>query len=153
MKFSSTEVANLFSLEESVFYLAMMEGEVVATLEASVAERPNVAVEFVNEKFNEFGINYLGRIKVLHKDEKPERSFSIKIPGELTYDPAGITGNPHASERIGGDCFSTQLAVTVAQVHAFIFGCPEATIFDIQRETLSIINEHHERIWLHDWMT
>jgi len=119
----------------------------------TAGSKPNVQVEYVNEKFNEFGINYVGMIKVVHKDERPPKPFVIKVPGELSYDPAAITKSEHASERIGGDCFNTQLAVTVAQVHAFIFGCPSNAVYDIQNATLSIMHKYHERLFLHDWMT
>lgn len=72
--------------------------------------------------------------------------------GEWSYDPAGVTKSAHASERIGGDCFSMQIGVTVAQVVAFLKGCPEDFIYEIQRETLPTIMKYHERFFLHEWM-
>lgn len=72
--------------------------------------------------------------------------------GEWSYDPAGVTTSAHASERIGGACFSMQLGVTAAQVMAFKAGCPEDFIYEIQQVTLPTIMTYHERFFLHEWM-
>ena len=72
---------------------------------------PKPRVSFDNTPFVEWGINYLGKIVIEHPDNQ---KYSIRMIGEWTYDPAGVTKSAHASERIGGDCFSMQLGVTVA---------------------------------------
>jgi hypothetical protein len=44
------------------------------------------------------GINCAGRLFVKHHYQQP---VTVYVPGQLTYDPAGRTGDPHASERVG----------------------------------------------------
>ena len=76
----------------------------------------------------------------------------ILMPGERTYDPAGISGDPHASERIGGDCFSTQCAVTIVEVVAALHGATTAQLDEIQSTFRSIIEQFHGRVALFEWM-
>ena len=45
-----------------------------------------------------------------------------------------------------------QLGVTVAQIMAFLKGCPEDFIYEIQSCTLPTIMTYHERFFLHEWM-
>ena len=120
LTFELNEVANLYEFkgnEFKFFYteadascdqgnptLAVVECEVENTLRAA-------SVRFENIPFVEYGINYLGKIVVTHSGN---REFIIRMIGEWSYDPAGVTTSAHASERIGGDCFSMQLGVTVA---------------------------------------
>lgn len=73
---------------------------------------PKVDIDYVDGAFTEHGINYLGYVTVHHVMQR--KTFCIKLIGELTYDPAGVTTSMHASERVGGDCFSMQLGVTVS---------------------------------------
>jgi len=61
---------------------------------------PEIRVKFDNTPFVEWGINYLGKIVVQHPSNA---QFFIRMIGEWTYDPAGVTTSAHASERIGGD--------------------------------------------------
>lgn len=44
------------------------------------------------------GINFAGRIFIKHNYAQP---VVVCVPGKFTYDPAGRTGDPHASERVG----------------------------------------------------
>ena len=46
----------------------------------------------------EGGVNFAGRVVVTHADGA---AFTVLVPGKLTYDLAGRTGDPHASERVG----------------------------------------------------
>lgn len=50
------------------------------------------------EQTNIWGINFVGTIHVKHPTGE---ECTIYLPGVLTFDPAGITGDSHASERIG----------------------------------------------------
>jgi hypothetical protein len=112
-----------------------------AEIDIESGPAPNVEVAYMDQPFVDHGINFLGKILVRHVDGN--LSFSISIPGEWTYDPSAISGSAHASERIGGDCFTTQLGITVAQVVAWMHGCPEVAVYQIQLETLPIITKYH----------
>jgi hypothetical protein len=112
LSFELLSVPNLYQYEDELFTFKYVEyddrvdpnkGE-VSEIECEPDDRPKVDIEFVEGNFTEFGINYLGKIVVNHVLEN--KFFEIKIIGEWTYDPAGVTTSMHASERVGGDCFS-----------------------------------------------
>ena len=93
----------------------------------------------------EWGINWAATVKVTTDDKRPRRLF---LPGELTYDPAGITGDAHASERIGKACACTQLAITGAMLCAAQEGATYAQLQQIQAATEPIIATYHGRLTL-----
>lgn len=121
LSFKLDKVANLYEFAHKIFTFFYTENDyscdhgspTKSTVECEVDTplRDSPIVKFDNLPFVEYGINYLGKIIVQHKN-KPE--LYIRMIGEWTYDPAGVTTSAHASERIGGDCFSMQLGVTVA---------------------------------------
>ena len=121
LTFELDSVVNLYEFKNDVFKFFYCENddrcdEGKPTLSAVECEidsplHPRTSVRFDNNPFVEWGINYLGKIIVTHPGN---RQFCIRMIGEWTYDPAGVTTSAHASERIGGDCFSMQLGVTVA---------------------------------------
>jgi hypothetical protein len=59
---------------------------------------PNFEFAFDPTPLKAAGINFAGKLTVLHSDGA---AFVVHVPGKLTYDPAGRTGDPHASERVG----------------------------------------------------
>lgn len=119
LTFSLDEVVNLYEYKDDNFKFYYTENDsscdsgspTLAVVESDVDSPPKVSIKFDNKPFVEWGINYLGKIVVEHPGRGP---LFIRMIGEWTYDPAGVTTSAHASERIGGDCFSMQLGVTVA---------------------------------------
>lgn len=140
LSFELQHVVNLYDFEKDMFSFKYVEYDehVDALNPATISEieceiegkKPRVDIDYVEGAFTEHGINYLGYVSVKHN--MTGKTFYIKLIGELTYDPAGVTTSMHASERVGGDCFSMQLGVTVSQIMAFKFGCPEDFIYEIQ---------------------
>jgi hypothetical protein len=120
LTFELKDAKNLFAYDHPSFRFFYTENDAkcdfgeptLSEVECDVDNAPHVQIEYVNQTFNEFGINYLGKIIVRHTMKNVE--CTIRMIGEWTYDPAGVTTSAHASERIGGDCFSMQLGVTVA---------------------------------------
>ena len=96
-----------------------------------------------------WGINFVGVVRV-RRDGKQERL--IYIPGTRTYDPAGISGDPHASERIGPSCSRTQCAITLAELVAGLHGAGVAQLTQMQEQLLPLVTRYHGRQALFQWM-
>ncbi len=60
--------------------------------------KPGFTFTFDSTPLKTGGINFAGKLTVAHPDGA---EFVVHVPGKLTYDPAGRTGDPHASERVG----------------------------------------------------
>lgn len=101
------------------------------------------------EPCQQWGINWGGAVQVKSVDGTKRM---IVLPGELTYDPAGVTGDAHASERIGKSCACTQLAITGAMLHAANLGASLENLELIQKETRDVIRRYHGRLTLWKYM-
>ena len=112
---------------------ALRKDKLKLTLAASPVER--------------WGINWAGVVIAETADNVPR---VIYLPGERTYDPAGLTGDAHASERIGKDCARTQAAIIVAQLNAINVGATLEQVRQIQGATRDVIVRYHGRLELHD---
>ena len=60
--------------------------------------KPSFTFEFDATPVVVGGINFAGALTVKHTDGA---EFTVNVPGALSYDPAGMTGDAHASERVG----------------------------------------------------
>lgn len=92
LTFKLNNVENLYSFDTStnVFKVEHQDGDFLAR--ATAVLNPlgvRFRVEYVDNLFTEFGISYIGIIKVYHMNGV----FSIKVPGELSYDPASPPGD------------------------------------------------------------
>lgn len=93
-----------------------------------------------------FGINWAASIIFTPHVRTVRRSFMIHLPGERTYDPAGMSNDPHQSERVGGSCAKTQLMITIAELHALKYGARlEQVKTHIQDKFEPIIERYHGR--------
>ena len=113
---------------------------------------PDFSLQFVNQPVEVWGINFAGTVRVCHKSGQQRL---IYLPGTRTYDPAGITGlpdmyskrmlshislppltgDPHASERIGPSCSRTQIGVSACQLVAAVRGAHSEDLSLIQVQT------------------
>ena len=91
----------------------------------------------------------MGTVVVAHSDGS---THQIYIPGTRTYDPAGKSGDPHASERIGPSCSRTQAAITLGQVVAALHGASLVSLEQLQEKLRPLVNRYHGRETLFDWM-
>jgi hypothetical protein len=158
---SSSQVVNLYSCGPDQFTYSFQEhgvayGETAATdRKAEVTfslppgSSPAFSLHVSSQPVEKWGINFAGSVVVRHKTGE-ERV--VYLPGTRTYDPAGITGDPHASERIGPSCSRTQLAVSLSQLVAAARGALPADISLIQEKTRPLIQRYHGREALFDWI-
>lgn len=79
------EIGNLYRADKKFIKLRHESSLVISKCEGEIKDSLAFSVDFENQSFLECGINYLGRIRILHKGEEP---IPIKIFGEGSYDPA-----------------------------------------------------------------
>ena len=118
--------------------------KVTLTLEGSA----DFSLAFDPTPVEAWGLNFVGVVRVTR--DGAERL--IYIPGTRTYDPAGISGDPHASERIGPSCSRTQIAITLAELVAALHGGGVAELGQLQENLLPLIARYHGRQTLFQWM-
>ena len=111
--------------------------------------RLGIALRFNQAQENQWGLNFVGSVTVTHDDGS---EYKIYIPGTRTYDPAGKTGDPHASERIGPSCSRTQAVITFGQLMAALHGAEESSLDQLQEKLRPLITKYHGRETLFDWM-
>lgn len=63
-----------------------------------------------------------------------------------------LSGDAHASERIGPSCSRTQLAITVAELVASLRGAELDQINTMHEKTCPLIRRYHGRMVMSDWM-
>jgi hypothetical protein len=161
LELGSSQVPNLYSCSPSLFTFSFQErgvayGETEASSMKAEATFPlpesvptAFSLQFINQPVEKWGINFAGSVRVSHRSGEERVIF---LPGTRTYDPAGITGDPHASERVGPSCSRTQLAVTVSQLVAAARGGLAHDVGLIQEKTGPLILRYHGRESLFDWM-
>lgn len=162
---NSVHFPNIFSFDAKTrnFVFHYMEeaqayGEKETTI-ANVTTRFHVDLEHASDKglmfsstlqpITKWGISFACTIVVAHPDGN---TFAMYIPGERSYDPAGMTGDPHASERIGASCAAVQLAITLAQLAALNRGATLDQVKMIQDDMRKLIVRYHGRVVLFEWM-
>mmetsp|Transcript_53634 Transcript_53634/g.61480 ORF Transcript_53634/g.61480 Transcript_53634/m.61480 type:complete len:371 (+) Transcript_53634:1145-2257(+) len=151
-KFNYDHIPNIYTYDEQegTFAFVFAEKGVRVTLETESLEgKREFTITYLRSCPIVDGVNFVGELNVTHPSGETARIF---LPGARTYDPAGITGHPHASERIGPDCFASQTAITVAQIYAIKVGCPLKFIKAMQKNSLPVIEAFHERFELHEYM-
>ena len=92
LSFKENSVPGLyaFNMLNNTFRLEHNDGEYLAR--ASAVLNPlgvKFCAEFLEENLTEYGISYVGIIRIHH----PSEYFDIKVPGELSYDPACVAGD------------------------------------------------------------
>lgn len=115
-----------------------------------VSGKSSVKLGFDPTPVQMWGLNFAGVVKVTPSDGSGERL--IYLPGTRTYDPAGITGDPHASERIGPSCSRSQAAISLAQLVALLHGANREQVGVLQEQLRPLIRRYHGREVLFDWM-
>jgi len=95
-----------------------------------------------------WGINFAASLVVVRATTQTR----IFLPGVRTYDPAGITGDSHASERVGPSCARTQTAITALELQAIMRGASVTDLAKIQEAFSSVIARYHGRVLLFKWM-
>ncbi|GAB5370153.1 hypothetical protein AAMO2058_001467600 [Amorphochlora amoebiformis] len=162
-------VKNIFEMKENVFKFEFTEkakgygDKEVVEQKAETSVRFNtskppdsrtVEAKFSNTPVTRWGINFSGVVKVRigSKEDELEKDLEILIPGLKTYDPAGRTGDSHASEAVGASCTRFQGAISTAQIFAAVNGGGSAAIQKIQEEARPLLERFHGRSALFEWM-
>jgi hypothetical protein len=152
LNFDMLDVPNLYSvnLSTKLFTFHYSEHEHVARATGRLtAEDPLFSAHFFPNAHVEAGINYLGQVEVIHISGEVYR---INVPGERTYDPAGVTGSQINSERIEGAYFCFMVGVLVSQIRAAQFGASQRFIEEVSRVTKPLLEDYYQRFQLHSWM-
>ena len=100
-----------------------------AILKLPLKPEPRFQLNLILENTDMWGMRFVGRIIVEHVSGEVS---AIYLPGVLTFDPAGISGDSHSSERIGPSCARIQTGVTIAQLFAMQNGCTSEDVDAIQ---------------------
>ena len=131
-------------------YSETAASEQLAETSFPVSGETSVKLDFDATPVQMWGLNFAGVVKVTPSDGSGNRL--IYLPGTRTYDPAGITGDPHASERIGPSCSRTQAAISLAQLVAVLRGADREQMSVLQEQLRPLILRYHGREVLFDWM-
>ena len=95
------------------------------------------------------GINYAGSVLVSH-NSGPE--FQLLLPGTRTYDPAGVSGDPHCSERVGPSCSSALLKIVYVCLVAAVRGASLDGVKQVFNAFSTINEKYHGRIIIMQYM-
>ena len=83
---------------------------------------------------------FIGSFKVRFKDS----IFDILVPGQRTYDPAGVVGDEHCSLSVGRHCAISLTAFFTTMVKAFSLGASVESVVKLHRKHfLPIIERYH----------
>jgi hypothetical protein len=98
-------------------------------LKLTITPIPRFKLNLILENTDIWGMRFVARIKVEHTTGE---ICTIYLPGVLTFDPAGISGDTHSSERIGPSCARIQTGITITQLFALQNGCTSEDVDAIQ---------------------
>ena len=146
---SSTSQFKLSFTERGVAYNEKETSTQLAETSFQTSGKTDIQLKFDPSPTLKWGINFVGVIKVIHSNGNEN---ALYIPGTRTYDPAGMTGDPHASERIGPSCSRTQAAITLSQLKAIHVGATLDQVGALQEVFRPLVSRYHGRIALFDWM-
>jgi hypothetical protein len=80
---------------------------------------PRFLCQLVQRVTERWGIKFAGVAIVTHPSGK---HYTVYLPGVLTFDPAGMTGDPHSSERVGPACDRILVSIAVTQLCVLQWG-------------------------------
>ena len=110
---------------------------------------------FLETEVEKWGVNFAATLQVLHPGRGVAGSFlalPIYLPGVRTYDPAGATGDRHASERVGASCAVAQAMITIAQLAAAALGAGRDGVGALQGAFADAVRCYHGRDTLFAFM-
>eukprot|EP00035_Acanthoeca_spectabilis_P006067 m.120031 g.120031 ORF g.120031 m.120031 type:complete len:306 (+) comp13333_c0_seq2:2930-3847(+) len=100
-----------------------------------------------------WGINFAVTVGVFKVEDDGEGHMgNIYMPATRSYDPAGRTGDPHASERIGDSCSCAQTFITAVELVAVRNGVDGDGLAKIQKAFRPLIDRYHGRSGLFEYM-
>jgi hypothetical protein len=98
------------------------------------------------------GISFLAALRVRWQTDGVEPDErEVVFFGLDSYDPGGRSGDPHASEAVGGDCQTSLLAIGVALCSAAALGANESQLRLLHASCVPVIEQLHGRRYALDW--
>lgn len=160
LQLDQNEVPNLYSFGNGEFRLQFQEHGVAYNEQEATdyvsdvcfridGESSGISLKVDLNAVEKWGINFAGTVACKHPSGE-ERI--VYLPGTRTYDPAGMTGDPHASERIGPSCSRTQMGITLSELFAAQKGAELKQIGAMQEKLAPMITRYHGREFLFQWM-
>jgi len=120
-----------------------------ASLDLALDSMWKFEARLVRRVTERWGIKFVGVALVRH----PAGGLHVVyIPGVLTFDAAGITGDPHCSERIGPACCRAQVSITLAQLKMLQHGGTREDLDELDAATRELSLCFAGRIALKKWM-
>ncbi|KAI6660550.1 hypothetical protein LOD99_14134 [Oopsacas minuta] len=147
---TSPHVLQFSYTEKGVAYGQQETSSKTIKCEVPLAVQPvTFVLNLTNEPVYRSGVNYAAVVQVSHQSGL---KFQLLIPGTRTYDPAGISGDPHCSERVGNACSSAILKVVYVSLVAALKGASIEGINQIFSAFLPINETYHGRIVIMQYM-
>lgn len=148
LSFKENYVANLYNYDPTsqLFKFEHRDGEYVAKANAKLEiETVDFTAEYIEGIFTEYGISYVGVIKIEYTDI----SFYISIPGELSYDPAS-----EVDDKIWVDSQQVNKLVVFLciLVKAALLGANSKFLRRLYTVTKPIISKYYKKKELFKWI-
>jgi hypothetical protein len=148
LSFSDNSIENLYTFdpENNIFRLEHQDGDYLARATAVVNPfGVRFKAEFVENNLTEFGISYVGFVRIRYQAE----NFDIRLPGELSFDPACIHG-----DKMWVDFHQvTKIVVFVAVlVKAALLGASKKFLKRIYTVSQPIIARYYQKEELFRWI-
>ncbi|CAG9316848.1 unnamed protein product [Blepharisma stoltei] len=152
LNFNLNSVPNLYEYNpaKSFFKIDFTDHDMMARAITKVTP-PNEKFKavFLEEPMSICGINYMGKIVISHPDNV---SFTIYLPGELTYDPAARFSNEEDCLWVDSSQFTLIIAFTVVLIKAAMVGAPKDFLKKTYLITKPIISQYYKKELLFRWM-
>lgn len=148
LKFKENQVSNLYSYDPAteMFKFEHKDIDYLAKANAKLDKvKVDFKAQFVEELTTEYGISYVGSIVIEYEDE----NFYIKVPGELSYDPAS-QGNDKMW--VDGEQINKLIIFTCILVKASLLGANSKFLRRLYTVMKPIIIKYYQKKALFHWM-
>lgn len=148
LSFAKISVPNLYTLDRRshTFKFHYSEGDIMTRLSIQLPdEGPGFSAFFLPEAHIAGGISYLGRVEITHGDGQ---TFSIRLPGERSYDPASTDQRTFVNRQ----SFRLVVSLTVAAIQAAKVGAGKDFIEAMYKVMRGIADHYYGKAMLQDWM-
>lgn len=146
LSLSLDSVDNLYEYlpQKKLFRLNYTDGDFIARASTKVEGSASFKASFIQQDFVEQAINYMGVIRVQHQ----EACFDIKMPGELSFDPAG----DEQGCWVDTHQFTRLVGFVVVLVKAACLGAEVSFLKKVYTVTKPIVQFYYKKVVLFHWM-
>lgn len=102
-------------------------------------------------QFAQCGINFPAKAWLTRSHNDTVSDYPVYIPGQWTYDPAGITDDAHASEAVGASCAEFLFECAVAMLAAVAHGGGSAAVAELLAAFNPANRRYHGRMTMLEW--